>query len=356
MAHRWALVAPPVTGLAWPVPLDPTGTNGPTRSLAVGPHWRRCSPGRFVPARVTDDLVEQRILEAYAGGGRRCVVTGWAGLRLLGGGWFDGLASDGRTRLPVQLAANGDRLRSRPGVLVVADTVPDDELVLVHGLRCALPERALFDELRRLGVNRPREMVVAIDMACAGQLTSIRRMRLYCATRRWYRDVRIVTDDPLAMAVEGSRSRFESLFRMVWEYDAGWGRPLVNRELFDSRGRSLGTPDLFDPRRGVVGEFAGADHRDKDQHARDLDREADFRRVGLEYVEIVARDFTSRPRIIRRMAEAEARTGLLTQRWVLGPEPMPSLDDLLDARDRSRHPDGTFSTVENLPMGSLDDH
>ena len=45
-----------------------------------------------MPARVTDDLVEQRILEAYAGGGRRCVVTGWAGLRLLGGGWFDGLA------------------------------------------------------------------------------------------------------------------------------------------------------------------------------------------------------------------------------------------------------------------------
>jgi hypothetical protein len=306
-----------------------------------------------VPTRTSDELVEQRILEAYAGGGPRCVVTGWAGLRLLRGGWFDGLASNGRTRLPVQLAANGDRLRSRPGVLVVADTMPDDEVLTLNGVRCASPERALFDELRRLGVNRPREMVVAIDMACAGQLTSINRMRRYCATRRWFRDVRIVTDGPLAMAVEGSRSRFESLFRMVWEYDAGWGRPLVNRELYDGDGRLLGIPDVFDPARGVVGEFAGADHRDKDQHAHDLDREADFRRVGLEYVEIVARDLAYKPRVIRRMAEAEARTGRLPQTWVLGPEPV-SLDELLDARDASRNPGDRLSTVENLRDGLLD--
>jgi hypothetical protein len=322
--------------------------------MAAGPHWRGTSPGRFVPSRIGDELVEQRIVEAYAGGGRRCVVTGWAALRLLRGGWFDGLARDGHTRLAVQLAANGDRLRSRAGVVVVDDTVPDDEVVLVHDIRCARPERALFDELRRLGVHHPREMVVAIDMACAGLLTSVARMRRYCATRRWYRDVRIVSDDPLAMAVEGSRSRYESLFRMVWEYDAGWGRPLVNRELFDGNGRLLGVPDLFDPRRGVVGEFAGAGHRAEDQHAHDLDREADFRRVGLEYVEIVARDLSYKPRIIRRMAEAQARTGRLPQTWVLGPEPSPSLDDLLDARDASRSPSRTFSTVENLQIGSLD--
>ncbi len=66
-----------------------------------------------------------------------------------------------RTRLPVLIAANGERLRISTGVLVVADTVPDDEVVVIHGIRCASPERALFDEMRRIGVNRPREMVVA---------------------------------------------------------------------------------------------------------------------------------------------------------------------------------------------------
>ena len=67
------------------------------------------------PGRVSDELVEQRILEAYAGAGPRAVVTGWAGLRLLGGGYFDGLASDGVTRLPVPIATNGRTARAAPG-------------------------------------------------------------------------------------------------------------------------------------------------------------------------------------------------------------------------------------------------
>ena len=158
------------------------------------------------------------------------------------------------------------------------------------------------------------------------------------------------------MAVEGSRSGPESEFRMIWEYDAGWGRPLVNRELYDAGGRLLGIPDLFDPVRGVVGEFAGADHREIDQHQRDLEREADFRRVGLEYVEVVTRDLRHKPTVIRRMAEAESRAGQLPQGWVLGPEPSPTLDELLDARDASSDPIVRLSTVENMRIGSLDGH
>ncbi len=284
---------------------------------------------------------------------------------MLGGGWFDGLAGDGRTRLPVPLAANGERLRSRPGVLVVRDTVPDDETVLAHGIRCASPERAVFDELRRLGVHRIRDMVVAIDMACAGQLTSIARLRRYFASRRWFRDVRIVTE-PLSMAVEGSRSGPESKLRMVWEYDAGWGRPLVNREVFGADGRLLGIPDLLDEERGVVGEFAGAGHRTAEQHARDLAREADLRAAGLEYVEVVSRDLRYRPGVVARMEQAAARTGRLPRAWVVGPAPSPTLDELLDARDAraalacddallpSSDPNRRLSTVENLPSGSLD--
>ena len=144
---------------------------------------------------------------------------------------------------------------------------------------------------------------------------------------------------------------------MIWEYDAGWGRPLLNHALYDPQGRPLGIPDLFDPRRGVVGEFAGGDHRTKAQHARDLDREADFRHVGLEVVEIVARDFSYKPRIIRRMAEAESRALRAPQTWVLGPAPSPTLDEFLDARDAqdaSSDPIGRLSTVENLPNGVLD--
>jgi hypothetical protein len=285
--------------------------------------------GLAVPAHVGDDLVEQRILEAYASAGPRAVVTGWAALRLHGGGFFDGLARDGRTRLPVPIAANGERLGSRDGLLVVRLTVPPDEIVEVHGIRCAVPERALFDEMRRIG--HVPEMAVAVGAACAARLTSLRRMERYRSTRRWYRDVRVV-GRALEMAVEECRSPQEDRFRMIWEYTAGWGRPLINRPLLDLDGHLVAVPDLFDPARGVVGEYAGADHRDIDRHEQDIAREAALRGVGLEYVEVVGRDLSQPDRVVQRMREAASRAGVLPRRWQLGPPPSPTLDEVLDAR------------------------
>lgn len=331
MGHRWDPIAPPVTGLVAPVRVDPTGRRGPTRGQARGPKWRVVGRRLVVPVRVSDELVEQRILEAYARAGTRAVVTGWAALRLHGGGFFDGLARDGRTRLPVPIAANGERLGDCDGTLVVRLTVPPDEIVTIHGIRCAIPERALFDEMRRIG--HVPEMAVAAGAACAGQLTSLRRMELYRSTRHWYRDVRVVAR-ALEMAVEDCRSPQEDRFRMIWEYTAGWGRPLRNRPVLDLDGRLVAVPDLLDPARGVVGEYAGADHRDIDRHESDIAREADLRAVGLEYVEVVGRDLSQPDRVVQRMREAHARAGLLPCRWQLGPPPSPTLDEILDARAR----------------------
>ena len=131
--HRWDPIAPPVSGLVVPVHIDPTGISGPTRAQARGPRWRITSPGWAVPAHVSDTLVEQRILEAHARGGDEAVITGWAALRLQGGGFFDGLARDGRTRLAVPVAANGARLRSRDGIDVVGVSVDADaDKALAH--------------------------------------------------------------------------------------------------------------------------------------------------------------------------------------------------------------------------------
>lgn len=328
--HRWDPIAPPMPGLVVPVRIDPAGVSGPTRAQSRGPRWRVTSPGRAVPSQVSDALVEQRIVEAYAGGGERAVITGWASLRVQGGGLFDGLARDGVTRLAVPMAANGGRIRSRDGIDVVEDRIPPDDVVIVHGMRCARVERALFDEMRRIG--EVREMAVAIGAACAAKLTSVKRMRIYVATRRWYRDV-CMAREAVELAVEGCRSPQEDRFRQLWELDAGWGRPLLNRDILDEHGRWVATPDLLDPVRGVVGEYAGADHRDKDQHESDIAREADLRGVGLEYVEVVGRDLRTRRVVIRRMEQAAERAVHLTRRWQLGP-PARSLDELLDERAR----------------------
>jgi hypothetical protein len=245
-------------------------------------------PHRWDP--IAPPVSGQRILEAYARAGPRALVTGWAALRLAGGNFFDGLARDGATRLPVTLAANGERLGTGHGAVVVEDRVPDDQVVVLHGIRCARAERALYDEMQRIG--EVREMAVAVGAACAAQLTSVKRMRRYAATRRWYRDVRLVKE-AIEMSVEGCRSPQEDRFRQLWEYDAGWGRPLINRTV--------------DPARGVVGEYAGADHRDIDRHEADVDREADLRDVGLEYVEVVGRTLRDPYRVITRMEAAAAR-------------------------------------------------
>lgn len=335
MPHRWDPIAPPVAGLVTPVRIDPTGRDGPTAKQSRGPRWRRTSPGLFVPSAIADAGVEQRIVEAAATAGQAAAVTGWAALRMQGGGFFDGLARDGRTRLPVPIAANGSRVRDRPGIRTTEDQVPPDEIIVVHGIRCTSIERALYDEMQRIG--ELREMAVAAGAAYAAQLTSIRRMRRYAATRRWYRDVRLVKE-AIEMSVEGCRSPQEDRFRLIWELDAGWGRPLLNRTILDLQGRFVATPDLFDPLRGVIGEYAGADHRDLDQHEADIEREADVRRAGLECVEVVGRTLRDPRRLIARMNEAADRAVHLKPRWQLAPRTTPTLDELLDRRDTASRP------------------
>lgn len=306
MPHRWDPIAPPVTGLVMPVRI---GGSGPTPKEARGPRWRTTSRGLFVPAEVSDDLVEQRIAEASVRGG---VVTGWAALRLHGANFFDGLSRDGVTRLLVPLAACGERLGGDAGTVVVADRIPPDDVTLVHGIRCATVERALFDEMRRIG--DAREAAVAIGATCAARLTTVHRMRVYTSTRRWYRDV-CMCREAVEMAVEDCRSPQEDRFRQIWEYDAGWGRPLINRTVVDLDGRFVAMPDLLDVRRAVIGEYSGAGHRELDQHEDDLVRWDDVRRVGLEVVEVVGRDLRSRERVMRRMREAAARAVHLERRW-----------------------------------------
>ena len=335
MSHRWDLDAPLVQDLVVPVRIDPEGRTGPTRGQARGPEWRSSSPGLWVPRTSTDPIVEQRILEAYAWAGPDAVITGWASLRLHGAGFFDGLARDGRRELPVPVALNGVRRRPRTGIHLVEDCVPTDEVATIHDIRCAAIERALFDEVRR--VRDDWDAVVAVDMTCAAQLTSLRRMARYRWTRFWYRDVRRL-DRVLPLADENVRSRPETDFRRIWTEDARWPHPLCNRTVLDVEGAFVGVPDMLDPVRRVAGEYAGAGHREAAQHDSDLDRVAAFRRVGLEVVEITARHARQRDRVVQLLYEAEERAALLPQRWKLAPVGV-SLDQLLDRRDPGRRRD-----------------
>ncbi len=261
-------------------------------------------------------------------------VTGWAALRLLGGGFFDGLEKDGRTRLPVVIAAGADRLRSRPGVRVMRGPVSPLEVVTRYGVRCTTPERALFDLMRHSASFVDR--VVAIDMAAAAGLTSVRRMRAYARMPR-HMTGRFEVVHSLASADEHALSPQEVRLRLIWRRIFGPAAVLLcNPTVVDLEGAFVGMPDLLEPATGVTGEYVGAVHRTGAQHRRDVARADRFRRVGLEPVEFVGADLDDEDLVTQRIQAARARAARNERAWRVTPYVGPSLDERLDREDLLR--------------------
>jgi len=282
-------------------------------------------------------VVEQRILEQSMRLSEHGAVTGWASLRLAGGGFFDGLASDGKTALPVHLVDAGRHLRAGPGTVVSRERPPSSEVGLRHGIPCTTVERALFDEMRRTGDLR--DAVVAMDMAAAAELTSIRRMTVYVAGRAGTSRT-VLCRAALALASEHSRSPAETRMRLVWVLDAGLPSPLCNQPVFGRDGVLLGIADLLDPVAGVVGEYDGAAHRGRDRHRHDVGREDAFRRHQLEVFRVVSGDENAT--VVQRMLTTRTRAAFLPEDrrpWSLvspghdARAAEPTLDDRLDVRD-----------------------
>ena len=330
--HRWDPVCAPPRGLVHPVPVDPRGLAGPTRGRARGPGWRQSSHGLYVPSYVDPTVPEQRILEQAARLPRDGAVTGWAACRLHGASFFDGLATDGATRLPVPLVLGArGQLAPGPGCTVSRERLLGTEVVTRLGVRCTAARRALFDEMRRVG--DVREAVVAMDMMAAAELVSVAQMRAYVAQRPAWAGVGQVRR-ALPLASEHSRSPNETRLRLLWVLDAGLPTPLVNQEVYDRDGRLLGIADLLDPVAGVVGEYDGAEHRSALRHSRDVARQDAFRRVGLEYFTVVGPDLRSPGRVLDRILATRARARWLPEdrrAWTTRPPAWRTPTSPLDA-------------------------
>ena len=300
--------------------LDPTGCEGPTRGQARGPRWRRTSRGWYVPADAPDS-VEQRILEQGVRLPACGAVTAWASLRWRGATFFDGLGPDGRV-LPVPLVLGGWADLGRDShVLVSRERFWPHEIDLVADLPCACVERSVFDEMRRVaGIRRG---VVVAEMALAAELTTLDRLRAYVAGCNGWTGVPVVRKS-LLLAIEDSKSPPETLMRLNWVLDAGLPTPVCNQPVFDLCGNLLGYPDLFDPVAGLVGEYDGADHLERDRRRHDAMREERFRDHGLEYFALVRGDLAHPGLVVRRMQSARQRARFLPpdqRSWTLEPPP-----------------------------------
>lgn len=109
--------------------------------------------------------------------------------------------------------------------------------------------------------------------------------------------------------------------RLVWEIELGVHRIACNHPVFDLTGSHIGTPDLLDLEAGVVGEYDGALHLAGKQRSRDIEREGDFRRLGLEYVTMVAGDRRDPSGFLQRTHDARrrARQRLGPRQWTITP-------------------------------------
>ena len=293
----WSLERP---GLVLPVRADPSGVLGPTRDQVRGAGWRRTSRGLWVPASV-ERSVEQRIVEAAAVLPRASGVTGWAGLRWLGGAWFDGFRPDG-TCLPVDLAVGNSTIGSQPGFHVSEEQLRPHDLRSHDGLPLTTALRSVTFMMRHAGTLV--DSVIALDMAAYDDLASIREVLDYQHTMPAWTGIPLCRK-ATTLADENSWSPRETWLRVAWVRDAELAAPLCNRPVFDRDGRLIGTPDLLDEEAGLVCEYDGALHLAGEQRRRDRDREAAFRRVGLEYLTVMSGD--SRAHVAERIHEMRSR-------------------------------------------------
>lgn len=282
-----------------PVRVDPKGVEGPTPKQARGPRVRRTSCGLYV---VTSDppSPEQRAVDAWSGLVLDGWVTGWAALRWWGGYWFDGVAPDGVTELPVPLVTSIDQTPP-PGSRIVRDGLSPTDRVLHEGLPVTTPVRSLLHEVIR--ARSLRDAVVAIDLAAYNDLVSLPEFALCVARHRGWRGIRTARA-ALRLASENSLSPRETQLRLGL-HASGIVELEVNAPVFSAAGKHLGTPDLLDADAGVVIEYDGAVHLEASRRRRDRDREEAFRRVGLEYVTVLAGDGDRGA--VRRVLEARQR-------------------------------------------------
>jgi hypothetical protein len=248
-------------------------------------------------------------------------ITGWAALRWRGAYYFDGRAQGGRVVRPVPLLRVGggnfpQELAAAWGRSQLAPT----ERELVRGVWCATVQRALFDEMRFVSL---RPAVRAMEMTAAAGLISTQLMTEYVAHRHAWTGVPLVRE-ALTLSCDDSRSGPETDMKIVWVRDAGQAYPLVNQPVFSTEGRLLGYPDLFDAEHGVVGEYNGIDHKDRDRHQKDVAREERYRDHGCEFFTVVGGDMQDIDLVVKRILTTKRRAMEIPayrRRWTLTPPP-----------------------------------
>ena len=205
---------------------------------------------------------------------------------------------------------------------MTAERIGPRHLIVVDGMPLTHHARSVCFEMRR--AKGLTAAVRVLDMAAAADLVSIEEVGAYAvAELAGWTGVGTVRQ-ALPFAEENSWSPTETEMRLLWTAYLRLPRPVCNRPVFDRDGRFIGTPDLLDVEAGLVGEYDGDLHLDRKRRARDIEREAAFRQVGLECVVMTAADRRDPGPYLRRLLQARSRARFLRteqRAWTIEPPP-----------------------------------
>lgn len=283
-----------------------------------------------MPSHVDGTRTEQRIVEAAAVVPPGCAITGWAALRWLGGHWFGGTTRD-HEPLPVTVVVSTRDIRPQRGIAVSGEGLNPGMVVGVDGIPVTIAEYSVSFEMRYATSDRAASTV--LTLAAYSDLVSIEEQRDFLATQNGWTGIPRARRGSL-FATENSWSPQEVRMLFAW-VDGGFPQPLCNAPVFDLEGRHLGTPDLIDPRTGIIGEYDGSHHFEGPQRASDLVRESLFRDHGLEVVTMLAQSHEHLGRFLERLARAYARVEQqprVPRCWTLDTPPWWTRTDTVEAR------------------------
>jgi very-short-patch-repair endonuclease len=221
------------------------------------------------------------------------VLGGWSAAELLG-------ASCAPRSAPVELIVPGSSAPTRPGLVVRADRLTDDEITTVHGVAVTTALRTGFDLGRRPPVTEAICAVDALTRRCAVTVDEIAAYAEYFPGARGV----IQLPEVLCRSSPLSDSPMESRIRVAIE-DAGLPMPVLQHRvgpyLLD-----LAYPDLQ-----LMIEYDGQEHLTPKRAAHDLRRQAYLSGAGWETLRFLAKEVfqpplvaaTVRAKIARRAAE-----------------------------------------------------
>lgn len=187
------------------------------------------------------------------------------------------------------------------GIRTWADTIDDDEVTVVDGLRVTTPARTALDLACRNSIDLAVEFIDALANATGLKTADVDLLAQRYPGRRGIRQVAGILD----LVDAGSQSPRESWLRLLLIRE-GFPRPRTQIPVYDATGYAVAYLDMGWDDIKVAVEYEGDHHRtDRRQFHHDIRRYEEVAELGWIAVRVTAED--SKVDVVRRVNDARAR-------------------------------------------------